>query len=141
MIAQPLTGGCYCGAIRYHVVEIFDAGYCHCSVCRRISGAPAIAWANVRSDCFRLIRGSPRQFASSEQYVRCFCPECGTHCYSLGRDDPQIVSINTGTLDQPERVPPRVHIWTQSRLGWFDTRDDLPRFAEGSVAHPLGNDR
>ena len=141
MSMQPLSGGCFCGAIRYQVTEVFDSGYCHCSVCRRISGAPAIAWANVLSGRFRLIRGSPRRYASSAQYERCFCAECGTHCYTIGRDDPEMVSVSTGTLDRPELVPPRVHIWTQSRLSWFDTRDDLPRFAEGTISHPDGGSR
>ena len=35
-------GDCYCGDIRFEVSDIFDAGYCHCSVCRQLSGAPTI---------------------------------------------------------------------------------------------------
>jgi hypothetical protein len=47
-MTQKLTGGCHYQAIRYEVESIFDAGYCHCSICRKLSGAPVLAWANIK---------------------------------------------------------------------------------------------
>ncbi len=31
-------------------------------------------------------------------------------------------------LDDPEAIPPEVHIWTSDDLSWFQTADDLPRY-------------
>ena len=55
---DTFQGGCYCGDIRFEVSDIFDAGYCHCSICRRLSGAPAIVWASAPTHSFRLTQGS-----------------------------------------------------------------------------------
>jgi hypothetical protein len=48
-------GGCFCCAIRYAFLDVFDAGYCHCSICRRTSGAPVIAWVNTPRASFRVL--------------------------------------------------------------------------------------
>ena len=48
-------GGCFCGAIRYAFLDVFVAGYCHCSICRRMSGAPVIAWVNTPRASFRVL--------------------------------------------------------------------------------------
>ncbi len=48
-IDGPLEGGCHCGAIRYRASAVFDAGYCHCSICRRISGSAADKAAAIKA--------------------------------------------------------------------------------------------
>ena len=74
-----LIGGCFCGAIRYEVTGTpFNATNCHCSICRRTTGAPFVTWFSVRPAEFRLVQGQPRQFNSSERGVRRFCGRCGT---------------------------------------------------------------
>jgi len=82
---EVLRGGCFCGANRFEAGDLYDAGYCHCSMCRRFSGAPAVAWANLRGRDFRLVRGAPRGFRSSEHWVRYFCPSCGGPARGSGR--------------------------------------------------------
>ncbi len=45
---MKLTGGCHCGAIRYEVEgEPLTHALCHCSDCRRHSGAPMVGWNHV----------------------------------------------------------------------------------------------
>jgi 3-demethoxyubiquinol 3-hydroxylase len=46
------------------------------------------------------------------------------------------VQISVGSLDEPGRVQIHDHVWTSSRLPWFDTSDDLPRFPKSSTAVP-----
>jgi hypothetical protein len=41
---------------------------------------------------------------------------------------PDNIDITTCSLDDPEAVPPREHIWTSSRLSWMRFADDLPEF-------------
>ncbi|HEX6636422.1 MAG TPA: hypothetical protein VF033_02095 [Steroidobacteraceae bacterium] len=60
-MSAGLEGGCACGAVRYRLASApFDAGYCHCEVCRRSSGAPVSpAWFDVRDSLPRHARFRP----------------------------------------------------------------------------------
>ena len=139
-MAETFRGGCFCGAVRFELSEIYDAGYCHCSICRRFSGAPLVAWANAPARAFRISAGSPVGFASSDHWVRYFCPACGAPVYgrhpSPPDDGSDLVCIFTPSLDRPEAIRPTAHIWYGSRLSGFDTRDELPRFADGQLSPP-----
>ncbi|MFC3126261.1 GFA family protein [Pseudoroseomonas globiformis] len=122
-----LTGGCFCGAVRYEADgEPFHATWCHCADCRRSSGAPAMAWFSVHRADFRLTEGKLRQFKSSERAERGFCGDCGTSLTYEGKDLPEL-DVATATLDMPEKVPPRDHIWFRSHLDWVRPGDGLPQ--------------
>ena len=139
METKMFRGGCFCGAVRFELSEVFDAGYCHCSICRRFSGAPLVAWANAPARAFRITAGNPKGFASSDHWVRLFCPTCGAPVYgrpATPRDSSDRVCIFTPSLDDPEAIRPTAHIWCGSGFTDFDTRDDLPRFREGQLNHP-----
>jgi hypothetical protein len=123
----PLAGGCLCGAIRYQIsAEPRSADYCHCSMCRRAAGAPVVARLTVANDSFAWTTGKPAVYRSSPKAERCFCPTCGTQLAL--RDEPNYLDVTLVSLDTPEAVRPSYHIWTESRIGWFDTADDLPRY-------------
>lgn len=64
-------GGCYCGRVRYEADSVFDAVYCHCSICRRISGAPVYAGIVIPKSEFRVVSGEPTSFPSSEHGLTC----------------------------------------------------------------------
>ena len=72
MVSRPITGGCFCGAIRWAASTVFDAGYCHCSVCRRRSGAPVFAFVRFREGDFQLVKGGPKAFSSSSRFKSYF---------------------------------------------------------------------
>ena len=127
---QPtrLTGGCLCKTIRFRVVgDPLDAGYCHCSLCRRSAGAPVMAWGTFPVAAFAFTRGKPGVFHSSRRALREFCKRCGTQLTFRKVGGAALVDVNLVTLDDPERIKPQYHIWTGNRLRWFDTRDKLPR--------------
>lgn len=132
---EKLQGGCYCGAIRYEVDSVFDATYCHCSICRRMTGSPVFSSLVTLETNFRVLAGEPASFASSDHGTRWFCRTCGTHLYATDARN-EYVSVGLGTLDDPEAVPPKIHMWTASRLSWFEIEDDLPRVADGTLPHP-----
>jgi hypothetical protein len=123
----PLVGGCLCGAIRYQVsAEPRSADYCHCRMCRRSAGAPVVARLTVANESFAWTTGEPAVYRSSPETERLFCPKCGTQLAL--RDEPDYLDVTLASLDTPEAVRPSYHIWTASRIGWFDTADDLPRY-------------
>ena len=122
-----LTGGCYCGNVRYEVTGVpFDSNVCHCIDCRRISGAPMFAWFSVQTPDLRYVRGEPRRFASSERAHREFCPDCGTPLTYQNDETPDEIDVATCTLDDPGAVPPDVHIWTRRQVPWIKLADQLP---------------
>jgi hypothetical protein len=135
MAAEHLVGGCLCGAVRYEIARVFDVIYCHCSRCRKATGAPILACAYVERDAFRLTRGRPLAYASSAEGDRCFCGECGSALYFEGRGG-RYYSVHVGTLDDPEQVPPRIHQCIETRLGWLALEDDLPRVKGNTLPHP-----
>src|SRR4030095_17022782 len=65
-LMQMLKGGCFCGWIRYETEATpFDETNCHCSICRRTTGAPFVAWFSVPRSQFRLVCGEPTRFRST----------------------------------------------------------------------------
>ena len=133
-IDKALEGGCLCGAVRYEVTGIvMQSGYCHCRTCQKHSGAPVVAWFAVHPSGFHYISGTPKTYQSSPHARREFCGACGTYLVFRETDPSQTIGINTATLDDPNLVPPDIHIWHSRRIRWFATDDDLPRFDEGSI--------
>lgn len=124
-----LTGGCLCGALRYVFEGKPDAaGWCHCRMCQRSSGAPAQTYVLLPAGGFRYVAGVPAVYRSSEHGERRFCPVCGSQVEFRDARDPAHVSLNSGTLDDPSLAPPDRHIWTSSEVPWFAAADSLPRF-------------
>ncbi|QSA95782.1 GFA family protein [Methylococcus sp. EFPC2] len=126
-----LTGGCHCGAIRYEADGVpFHETNCHCSICRRTTGAPFVAWFSVARSDFRIVQGTPQRYRSSEKGRRSFCPTCGTQLTFEHEDMPDEIDITTCSLDDPERLPPRDHTRTRSKLSWVELGDGLPEHPE-----------
>ena len=129
-----LKGGCFCGYVRYEAhAEPAKPTCCHCTICRRTSGAPFVAWFTVPARDYRLVGGQPARFASSSDSERSFCPRCSTPLTFQSRQHPDEIDVTTGSLDDPEAVPPRDHTFTRSQLSWVKLADGLPTF---SAARP-----
>lgn len=121
-------GGCHCGAVRYAVEgPAMRAGLCHCTDCRRHSGAPMVAWAIFREDQFRLLGGATLTYASSEHGRRSFCPACGTGLwYTNDQIFEGLVDVQVATLDDPDAFPPIEQIQIADRIGWMAHAHELP---------------
>ena len=123
------TGGCLCGAVRYHLATApSEAGYCHCHMCQRFSGAPVMAFATVPVADFVLTRGKPRRRRSSAFGERWFCGDCGSPLAMRVDHQPETLDFTVASLDDPGVVSPTFHIWVRSRVPWFEIRDDLPQY-------------
>lgn len=126
-----LTGGCHCGAIRYQVEgEAQHHALCHCSDCRRCAGAPAVAWMAFASNGFAVTQGETAVYAGSEHGRRHFCIQCGTGLfYTNAAMLPDIVDIQSATLDDAADHAPGAHIQVAERFEWMAHLGDLPEFA------------
>jgi len=128
--AGTITGGCFCGSIRYLVTdaEPKTMGVCHCEGCRRASAAPAVAWITVKAEAFRLLKGElrtirgegfPRATCDGHGGERGFCANCGTHVTFIGDSRRHEIDITTASLDDPNRFPPAGESFAEQRLAWM----------------------
>lgn len=121
-------GGCLCGAVRYAIQgPVRRATVCHCTDCRRASGAPFLAWGLVRPERFVVTKGDPVVYRDPMEDLRRFCGTCGSQLtFETHRKGRPVLGFTIATLDDPDRVVPEDEIWTGSRLAW------LPHVTQGA---------
>jgi GNAT superfamily N-acetyltransferase len=126
--AAERQGGCFCGALRYRIAAApLEVSHCHCSICRRTSGAPFVTWATVPAEAFAFTSGVAAALRSTARARRTFCAACGTPLTFQLTAQPGWIDVTVGSLDDAEAVRPDSHIWTASQLSWLHLDDDLPR--------------
>lgn len=118
-------GRCFCGSVRYETTAdpAHQTAY-HCSMCRRATGAPFVAWFTVPLESFH-ISGTTTVFNSSDHVSRTFCASCGTHLTFQSSRYPEQVAITTCSLDG-EQPAPRNHIFADAQVPWLKLADGLP---------------
>lgn len=140
-MTEPFEGGCLCGALRYRATAApLRCMICHCTSCRRHSGAPCMSFVHFSVDTFTWLGSEPIRYRSSQYAERGFCPRCGSTVSMHEQVLNDRVQVALGSLDEPDRVAPDDHVWTRSRLAWLDIRDDRPRFETSSAAVPSAAD-
>lgn len=126
---MDLQGGCLCGAARYLVSG--DPRYttvCHCTDCRKASGAPFLVWAVVEPAAFHWETGEPARFRDPAGDLRGFCAACGTQLtMEVRRDEKMVLGFTVSTLDAPETLVPEDEIWTRSRIAWMPAVTEGPQ--------------
>jgi hypothetical protein len=127
---MSVTGGCHCGNIRYQVEgKALTHALCHCKDCRRHAGAPMVGWTMYLIDAVKVTKGQPKTYESSANGRRLFCADCGTGLfYTNATMLPGIIDVQSATYDDPEAVPPQVHIQVAERVGWMKHINELPEF-------------
>ena len=128
-MAESFEGGCLCGGVRYRATGVASQPtFCHCTSCRRASGAPAVAWVTFPANAFAFTRGEPVCFRSSAPVRRTFCGRCGTPLTYEHDAVPQAVDVTTASLDEAGRCPPLDHTWVSERLPWWRPESRWPEF-------------
>lgn len=123
------TGQCQCGAIQYEARgEPVYSALCHCADCRRSAGAPMVGWALFTQDNLT-VSGAPVLYQSSENATRHFCGKCGTGLfYTNPVTFPDMIDIQTATLDDQSLFPPVIHVQYVEAAPWMEKIHDLPKF-------------
>jgi hypothetical protein len=121
------TGRCLCGAICYTLngapIAVLD---CHCSVCRRESGAPSLVFAGYRRADVAM-SGSLKYYRSSENARRGFCSNCGSPvCYEDDAGD--FIWLTVGTHDNPGSLPAREHVYVDDKIPWVEIPKELQQW-------------
>jgi hypothetical protein len=128
----PLRGSCLCGLVAYQVPDSFEyAFYCHCSNCRRATGAAAKPFAAIRSDRLVVVRGGDQimRYGGGGANHDAHCGRCGSLLYSLVRDGTYL-HVTLGTLIDSPSIRPTAHIFAGSKAPWDVICDGLPQFEE-----------
>jgi hypothetical protein len=130
--ATYFDGGCNCRAIRYRMLDApMFVHCCHCRWCQRETGTAFALNALIEADRVVLLAGevevvdTPSLSGKGQKIAR--CPACRIALWSnyAGLGDIQRF-IRVGTLDDPDRFPPDIHIYTQSKQPWVLLSDDTP---------------
>ena len=124
---EPVTGGCFCGAVRYEAeADLHETYYCHCRICQKTSGAPAEIAVTVKPESLIYTNEEPKYFQSSPFGRAGFCRQCGSRLVSMSLDKDDWANVSVGSLDHPERAVPCGHTCVESQLPWYKLDDDLP---------------
>ncbi len=139
MEKHPLQGGCNCRAVRYTLTAPpLAVVACHCTSCRRQSGAAYSVNLVVRADRMEvsgdLATWMDPDTESGQPLAREFCGRCGSPIRSAPGASPGVFAVKAGTLDNPDGFVPVMHIWTESRIDWVEIPEGLPSFAKGPPA-------
>lgn len=132
-MSHKYTGQCACGAVKFGFDTDPDfSAHCHCLDCKKASGGEAATFFAVPEDDFTLLSGNPKSFHyiadSGNGLDRSFCPECGSRLFTSNLEGfPGLVFVGIGGLDQPERVGPKLEMFTKRRLNWKQPLD-MPQF-------------
>jgi hypothetical protein len=134
--ATALEGGCTCRAVRYRLESgpLF-VHCCHCRWCQRETGASFALNAMIESERVTLLSGKPEVVntpslsGKGQQITR--CPACRVALWSNygGRGD-LVRFVRVGTLDDPDRLPPDIHIFTASKQPWVVVPPGAPAVDE-----------
>ena len=122
--AKSFDGRCTCGFVRYRMktAPLF-VHCCHCRWCQRETGSAFALNAMIESDRLELLAGeveivpTPSQSGKGQKIVR--CPRCRVAVWShyAGGGD-AVAFVRVGTLEEPDRCPPDIHIYTASKQPW-----------------------
>jgi len=137
-----VKGSCLCGGIQYEVDGISGRVVnCHCSRCRKATGAAFRTRVAVPAAAFRWLAGESllSRFESSPGEGRTFCRVCGSTLVTVSRDLPDEIGLPLGTLDDDPGVRPSAHVWVDFKAPWWDITDALPQYGDGIT--PPDDDR
>lgn len=133
-MTETCSGTCLCGAVAYeiHPPYVFFQ-YCHCSRCRKFTGAAHAANILVSQAHFRWIKGEDRvrQYVMPEAkyYCTAFCTVCGSSLPWRTRNG-EFFLVPAGTLDGEPGADLERNIFFESRAPWYQPVDNLPIFEE-----------
>jgi hypothetical protein len=132
----PADGGCDCGAVRYRLeTPPLFVHCCHCRWCQRESGAAFALNAMIETDRVTNLGVEPEMVltpsASGQGQNIARCPKCRIAVWSnYAGAGPVVRFVRVGTLDNPELLPPDVHIFTASKQPWVVIPPGAPAMPE-----------
>jgi len=134
--AYPLDGGCTCRSVRYRMASApLFVHCCHCRWCQRETGTAFALNALIEAERISVLAGrpdcvlTPSNSGRGQSIVR--CPQCRIAVWSHYAGAGTALSfVRVGTLDDPDRLPPEIHIFTSSKQPWVILPAGVPAVPE-----------
>jgi hypothetical protein len=129
-------GGCTCRTVRYRMTSApLFVHCCHCRWCQRETGASFALNALIEAErvvalgTLPEIIDTPSNSGRGQKISR--CPVCHIAVWSTyaGAGD-AMRFVRVGTLDDPDRWPPQIHIFTSSKQPWVVLPEGVPAVPE-----------
>ena len=138
MSEPALTGSCQCKHITYSSTSLpTHFTNCYCLTCRKVSGAPFVAFGGFPTSAITWISGydTLTKTSYSKFAERAHCAKCGTPIYMSYKFRPENISITSGSIDEESikgELPKAVkHIFVEEKAPWYELPDDkLPRYQQ-----------
>lgn len=134
--AERFEGGCTCRAVRFRLASrpLF-VNCCHCRWCQRESGSAFAINAMIETARVERLQGeletvdTPSLSGKGQKIVRCRRCRIAVWSHYAGAGE-AIAFVRVGTLDEPDRLPPDIHIYTSSKQPWVVLPADRPAMPE-----------
>ena len=127
-----VKGKCLCGAVEFEVEDEFEyAGYCHCNDCRAATGSAFAAFAGIRKEKLRILKGADKIaiYGRNPDNAGRFCPNCRSGLFSIVREG-HYAHVPMGVLRDAPSIRPQFHICVAFKAPWHQITDQLPQFQE-----------
>jgi len=127
------VGGCLCGKLRYALRgPALFVSQCCCKDCQKATGTGHTTIVGVHRSRLEITGGIPKTYqsrgASGGDVVRHFCGDCGGRLYTSGTLPGEVVMVQAGSLDDPNRITPESVIYVKDALAWDCFDPSLPQF-------------
>ena len=135
-IDSTFDGACTCRSIQYRMTrKPLFVHCCHCRWCQRETGSAFAVNALIEAENVIVLSGTPEVVATpsnsgkGQNITR--CPQCRIALWSnyAGAGD-SVKFVRVGTLSEPDRLPPDIHIYTASKQPWVILPPETPSVPE-----------
>ena len=129
---MKITGGCYCGAVRYELEGEPQASLqCYCRQCCHQSGGNSVPLMRFSLSAFRLTSGEMKQFRRPDldaPVTRHFCENCGTGIANETPKRPDAIIVKVGTFDDPSIFEPAMAVFTSEKQSYHYVSEHVQVF-------------
>lgn len=135
-----IEGSCLCGGVKFEIDEreILLINNCHCSYCRKVTGAAYATTVQIPRDHFRWLAGNElvATYESSPGNHRAFCKVCGSRA-PQSANSAEVVGVPAGCLDGDPGVRPTLNMFTASKAPWHTIEDESMMSLPGTLPEGL----
>ena len=137
-MTDEITATCLCGKARLICGRPSGTGsYCHCTDCRKSTGAAFSVAVPFEASGFQVVSGRIGSFAKvsdeGRELTRNFCLDCGAPLFGTSKHLPQTIFVKAGVIDDQSYVLPTHESWCQSKVEWATITPSLPTHLKGKA--------
>lgn len=136
---NTLNGSCFCGAIQFTATEPKWCAYCHCSMCRRLHGAPFVTWVGFDRGAVMVTDGQEliREYRASPTALRQSCAVCGSPLFFSADRWPDEIHVVRAAFGDDVDVIPKAHYFYDDRAPWVEIQDSWPKYGGATGTEPI----